>query len=79
VAVIERVDATTGIGRRLLDLGFIPSTRVRTLRRAPLGDPASYELRGTQICLRASEALQILVRPAADSDPGARECERGRA
>ena len=66
--MIESVDATSGIGRRLLDLGFIPSTPVRTLRRAPLGDPASYELRGTQICLRESEALRILVRPGADAD-----------
>jgi ferrous iron transport protein A len=79
--VIESVDATSGIGRRLLDLGFIPSTPVRTLRRAPLGDPASYELRGTRICLRASEALRILVRPAAaaDSELAVNSADKSRA
>jgi Fe2+ transport system protein FeoA len=33
------------------------------LRRAPMGDPVSYELRGTRICLRRTEAVRILVKP----------------
>jgi Fe2+ transport system protein FeoA len=61
-AVIEEVNTDNGIGRRLLDLGFVPATPVRVLRRAPLGDPVSYELRGTHMCLRRSEAVHILVR-----------------
>lgn len=64
-AVIEVVDGTSRIGRRLLDLGFAPQTPVRVVRRAPLGDPISYELRGTRICLRSSEAARVLVRPSA--------------
>jgi Fe2+ transport system protein FeoA len=64
-AVIETVDAASRIGRRLLDLGFAPHTPVRMVRRAPLGDPISYELRGTRICLRSSEAARVLVRPSA--------------
>ena len=38
-AVVERVDPGLAIGRRLLDLGFVPGTEVRVVRRAPLGDP----------------------------------------
>lgn len=60
-AVIARVDAADGIGRRLLDLGFIPGTPVRVVRRAPLGDPVSFELRGSRICLRRTEAARIFV------------------
>lgn len=52
------------IARRLQDLGFVPGSRVRALRRAPLGDPIEYEVRGTRICLRASEASCIRVVPA---------------
>jgi len=59
--IIARVEAHDGIGRRLLDLGFIPGTPVRVVRRAPLGDPVSFELRGSRICLRRSEASRILV------------------
>ena len=62
-AVIESVDATTAIGRRLADLGFLPRTPIHVLRRAPLGDPVAYELRGYRLCLRREEALRVLVVP----------------
>jgi ferrous iron transport protein A len=61
IGIIARVDSQDGIGRRLLDLGFIPGTPVRVVRRAPLGDPVSFELRGSRICLRRGEAARILV------------------
>jgi ferrous iron transport protein A len=60
-ARVESVDPGSAIGRRLLDLGFVPGTEVRVVRRAPLGDPVEYELRGYRLCLRRSEALQIRV------------------
>jgi Fe2+ transport system protein FeoA len=62
VGVVQTVDASSPIGRRLLDLGFVPQTRVYVVRRAPLGDPLEFELRGTRFCLRRSEAARILVR-----------------
>jgi ferrous iron transport protein A len=60
-ARVEAVDPGSAIGRRLLDLGFVPGTEVRVVRRAPLGDPVEYELRGYRLCLRRSEALRIRV------------------
>jgi ferrous iron transport protein A len=67
-AVIESVEESTTIGRRLADLGFLPHTPIRVLRRAPLGDPVAYELRGYRICLRRDESQRVLVVP---SDPAA--------
>jgi ferrous iron transport protein A len=66
-AVVVAVEGSSqpGVGLRLLDLGFVPGTTVRALRRAPLGDPTLYELRGTQLCLRRSEAERVRVRPLA--------------
>ncbi len=61
--VVEGVFAKPPIGERLRDLGFLPKTRVRALRRAPLGDPTVFELRGYRICLRVAEAASIRVRP----------------
>jgi ferrous iron transport protein A len=52
--------------RRMLDLGFVPGTRVEAVRWSPLGDPRSYRLRGTIIALRTHQAQQVLV-----------ECEGG--
>ena len=61
-AEVEAVDESSPLGRRLLDLGFAPRTQVRVVRRAPLGDPVVYELRGTRLCLRRSEASRVRVR-----------------
>jgi Fe2+ transport system protein FeoA len=61
-AVVERVDPGLPIGRRLLDLGFVKDTEIRVLRSAPLGDPVSYEIRGTRLCLRRRDARQVWVR-----------------
>jgi ferrous iron transport protein A len=62
--VILAVRAGDAVGQRLLDLGLVPGTPVEVLRRAPLGDPSVYELRGTQLCLRRSEAERVRVRRA---------------
>ncbi len=61
--VIAEVRAGDPVGERLLDLGLLPGTTVRVLRRAPLGDPTVYELRGYQLCLRRTEADRVHVRP----------------
>ena len=62
-ARIEAVELEGPAGTRLRDLGFLPGTEVRLVRLAPLGDPAVYELRGAQICLRRGEARAIRVVP----------------
>ena len=59
--MVARVDPDHPIGRRLLDLGFAPDTPIQVLRRAPLGDPVSYELRGMRLCLRRTEAQRVWV------------------
>jgi len=68
-AVIERVEGHDAIGQRLLDLGLIPGTRVTSVRRAPLGDPVVYELRGYRLCLRTAEADRVLVHRFNSSAP----------
>ncbi len=64
---VEHVTARPAVTARLLDLGFVPGTKIEVLRRAPLGDPVLYGVRGAKLCLRRSEASRILVRPA---EPG---------
>ncbi len=55
------VEAGHAEGRRLLALGFVPGTRVRVVRSAPLRDPVEYELRGTRVSLRRTEAALVTV------------------
>ena len=49
------------IPRRLLDLGFVPGTALRIVRRAPFGDPIEIELRGYRICLRNADLAMLEV------------------
>ncbi len=48
---------------RLLDLGFVPGSRVERVLDSPLHGPVAYRVRGTLIALRGTQAAQVLVRP----------------
>ncbi len=70
-----------GQGRRLLEVGFVPGTRVRVERRAPLGDPTVFTIRSTRLALRRSGADLVEVdlldgaptgTPPADTSPSDR-------
>jgi Fe2+ transport system protein FeoA len=62
-AVVGDVRRNGAVGHRLLDLGLVPGTPIKALRRAPLGDPIVYELRGYQLCLRRVDAELVGIRP----------------
>jgi len=57
--------------RRLADIGFVSGTPITVERRAPLGDPTVYVVRGTRIALRRSAAALIEVRAVPDDVSGA--------
>ncbi len=59
--VVELCHGDPALVRRLCDLGFAPGTTVEVVRRAPLGDPVVYRLRGFEICLRRAQASGIRV------------------
>lgn len=46
---------------RMLDLGLVPGTRVKVIRRSPLGDPVLYMFRGTAMALRNADARAVQV------------------
>jgi Fe2+ transport system protein FeoA len=62
-AIIERIDLPGPDARRLMELGFLPGTRVTVGRSAPSGDPRVFEVDGSEIALRRETALRIGVRP----------------
>lgn len=67
--VVAEVLAEGAVGRRLMDLGLLPETPVRALRRSPLGDPAVYEVRGYQLCLRDADASRVRLKAPGDAAP----------
>lgn len=62
VVVVRSVDGGPA-NRRLADVGFLRGTVVSVERRAPLGDPTLYDLRGSRIALRRTAAAHIEVEP----------------
>jgi len=50
--------------RRLMELGFLPGTSVRLVRRVDIGSLVELEVRGCHVSLRHSEAELLLVEPA---------------
>ena len=64
-----RVVEIGGVGkhqRRMLDMGFVPGAEVDVIRRAPLGDPIEYRVKGTAVALRREDADSILVEELSD-------------
>ncbi|SMB81788.1 ferrous iron transport protein A [Desulfonispora thiosulfatigenes DSM 11270] len=58
---VEKLEAKDTVRRRLLDIGLVEGTRVKVMRRSPLGDPTLYLIRGTMIALRKEEAQFINI------------------
>jgi Fe2+ transport system protein FeoA/Mn-dependent DtxR family transcriptional regulator len=64
-----RVTGVQGGGkheRRMLDMGFVPGAEVAVVRRAPLGDPVEYRIKGTAVALRREDAYAVLVEEFSD-------------
>jgi len=59
--VVQRIELTGATKRRLIEMGITPGTKVRILKRAPLGDPIEVLLRGYTLTLRGSDAERIYV------------------
>lgn len=60
-AVITSVGGEGVLRCRLLDMGLIPKTTVKTIKTAPLGDPIQILVRGYELTLRLDEARKITV------------------
>jgi ferrous iron transport protein A len=61
-AVLDRIDLPAEDARRLMELGFLPGTRVTAGCCAPGGDPRVFQVDGSEIALRRDTARQLKVR-----------------
>ncbi len=49
------------IRRRLLEMGFCNGATVEVVRRAPMGDPIEFKLRGYHLSLRKDQANCVRI------------------
>ncbi|MFW6122462.1 MAG: FeoA family protein [Petrotogales bacterium] len=59
---IIKMNLPDRFSERLYGLGFVQGEQVEVVRKAPLGDPTVYRIKGTEITLRESQASQISVK-----------------
>ena len=59
--IVERLEGTGALRRRLIDMGVTPGTRIQINTIAPLGDPIKVILRGYELSLRRDDAAKIYL------------------
>jgi ferrous iron transport protein A len=60
-AILDRIDLPGEDARRLMELGFLPGTRVTAGQSAPGGDPRVFQVDGSEIALRRETARRLRV------------------
>lgn len=56
---VATVGGDPRLRRRLLEMGLTPGCPLTLVRRAPLGDPLVFNLRGYDLSLRSAEARLV--------------------
>jgi ferrous iron transport protein A len=70
-ARVESIKGDTETRRRLLEMGLCPGVMVELVRRAPLGDPCEFRVRGYLLSLRRAQAQLVTVSPLALAEEAA--------
>ena len=62
IAILEKIDLPHEDARRLMELGFLPGTRITAGLSAPGGDPRVFQVDGSEIALRRETAKRLSIR-----------------
>jgi ferrous iron transport protein A len=61
-AILDSIDLPGEDARRLMELGFLPGTRITAGLSAPGGDPRVFQVDGSEVALRRETARRLQVR-----------------
>ncbi len=59
--IVTSIGEKGPVRKRIMDMGVTPGAMVKVIKVAPLGDPIEVNIRGYELSLRKSEAIQIIV------------------
>jgi Fe2+ transport system protein FeoA len=68
-AILDRIELPAEDARRLMELGFVPGTRITAGNSAPGGDPRVFQVDGSEIALRRDTARRMKVRADRNAKP----------
>jgi Fe2+ transport system protein FeoA len=61
-AILDHIELPVEDARRLMELGFLPGSRITAGFSAPGGDPRVFQVDGSEIALRRVTARHLKVR-----------------
>ncbi|MBP3920186.1 MAG: ferrous iron transport protein A [Bacilli bacterium] len=61
--IIYKIHSKGIMRRRLMDIGIIPGTIIKSVLKSPSGNPTAYLIKESVIALRNEDAKQIEVKP----------------
>ena len=61
VGYVVEILGEKSITRRLLDIGFVPETKVECVLQSLKKDIKAYKIRGTLIAIREEDASNIII------------------
>ena len=59
--LVKKIRSNSRFKRRLIEMGFIPESKIRVIKFAPLRDPGEYALEGYHVAIRKTEAADITM------------------
>jgi len=66
---LDRIELPEDVAHRLMELGFLPGSRIVGAHRAPGGGPRVYRVDGSEVALRLETAAHLILRRAAEPAP----------
>ena len=74
-ARLVSIDGARSFRCRLMELGLLPGSAVRVVRRVDVGGLLELEVRGSRLTVRQSEARSLMVEPAVRRTPPASDAK----
>ncbi|PUA31304.1 MAG: hypothetical protein B9J98_06840 [Candidatus Terraquivivens tikiterensis] len=59
--IIVRIEGSGFTKKRLLDMGLVKGAEITVIRKAPLGDPIEFLLKGYNLSLRKKDSDSVYV------------------
>jgi Fe2+ transport system protein FeoA len=70
-AILSAIGGQRAFRRRLMEMGLLPGTPVRLMRRVEVGGLVQLRVRGCSVSLRVSEAERLRFEAATDATDSA--------
>lgn len=61
IAILRQLSGERAFRRRLMELGLLPGTQIRLLRRNDVAGVIELEVRNCRVAVRSAEASALLV------------------